>query len=74
MPFAAGVEMGRPKRKPLKNPPTYRTIGIRATTEWSEWLEKVAQHCRTDVSKLVDQAVLDYARSHGFDETPPSRI
>jgi hypothetical protein len=70
----AGVDMGRPKRKLPKPAPAYRTIGIRATVEWCEWLDKVAQHCRTDVSKLVDQAVLDYARAHEFNDPPPSRI
>lgn len=57
-----------------KKPKGPKTIGIRATWEWADWLERVAKHCRTDVAKLVDAAVADYARSKGFTEGPPERV
>ena len=67
--------MSRPKKRPkaaAKKPP--RTVGVRTTAEWAEWLERGAKHCRTDVAKLIDASVADYLKVRGFDETPPERI
>jgi hypothetical protein len=66
--------MARPKQrtKAAAKPP--RTVGVRATGQWADWLERVAKHCRTDVAKLIDMAVADYAKARGFDELPPERI
>lgn len=60
----------KPKAEPLKP----KTIGVRATGEWAEWIERGAKHCRTDVAKLIDAAVVDYLRERGFVEPPPERI
>jgi hypothetical protein len=73
MPFAAGVQMGRPKRKTTKAKVEFQTIGVRGTSEWVAWLEKAARHFRTDVSKLIDSAVAAYARDNGFTDPPPDR-
>ena len=59
-------------RKPKSKGP--RVIGIRTTAEWAAWLERVAKYCRTDVAKLVDAAVADYAKAKGFSEAPPERV
>ena len=70
--------MARPKKRvsaPKKasaKPP--KTVGVRTTAEWAEWLERGARHCRTDIAKLIDAAVVDYVKARGFDETPPVRI
>ena len=53
-----------PKRgKPSKRQPT--AITIRGSKEWAEWLQRGADHCRTDVSKLIDAASVDYLRARG---------
>lgn len=73
----AGVlDVGRPKQAAArKNEPSKpKTIGVRATGEWAEWIERAARHCRTDIAKLIDAAVVDYVRARGFDEAPPERI
>ena len=66
--------MGRPKKSAPKGAPKPRTIGVRATGEWAEWLEQAARHCRTDIAKLIDAAVVDYVKARGFEVPPPERI
>jgi hypothetical protein len=60
-----------PVRKAAKSIGTGLTI--RGSAAWREWLESGAQHCRTDVSKLIDAAVVAYLRAQGFTEDPPKR-
>lgn len=60
---------------PATTPPgTLRTIGVRGTAEWADWLERLARHNRTDVAKVLDAAAKQYAVSTGFDEPPPERV
>lgn len=69
------AKMSRPKRKPKGTKPSGpRTIGVRVTGEWAEWLEELARFSRTDVAKLIDAACAEYAKNHGFTKTPPERI
>lgn len=70
-----GAAMARP-RKGTKPDPARRgpkTIGVRASAEWAEWVERGAKFCRVDMSKLVDISVVKYLREQGFDEPPPER-
>ena len=48
-------------------------VVVRGGPDWKAWLEGLAYHCRTDVAKLVDAALVDYLKQRGFDETPPPR-
>jgi hypothetical protein len=68
--------MARPKGRPKKvgglNPrPTALTV--KGNLEWRDWVERVAEHCRTDIAKLVDAAIVEYAEKRGFAEKPPRR-
>jgi hypothetical protein len=72
--------MARPKAKPgravepkrvLKGKPLALTI--RGSAEWRDWVERGAKHCRTDIAKLVDTALVKYLRSQDFDEPAPER-
>jgi hypothetical protein len=68
----AGADlMARPKKGKPRGP---RTIGIRTTGEWADWIERAARFCRTDIAKLIDAAVAEYVKARGFDEPPPERI
>jgi hypothetical protein len=70
-----GVTMAtKPKPGAKKPGPSIKQIGIRARAEWVVWLEKGAHFCRTDTSKLIDAALVDYLKARGFDEPPPRRI
>jgi hypothetical protein len=48
-------------------------VAIKGSPEWKEWVERLANHCRCDVSALVDQALTEHARRNGFGEIPPRR-
>jgi hypothetical protein len=58
-------------KKPSGAKPTALTI--RGNLDWREWVERGANHCRTDVAKLVDAALIDYLKARGFAEIPPER-
>ena len=48
-------------------------VQIRGSSEWKEWVERVAKFDRSTVSDIVDRAIAAYARSIGFVEVPPVR-
>jgi hypothetical protein len=69
------INMSRPKKQPKgAKSLSPKTIGVRATGEWADWIERAARHCRTDIAKLIDAAVAEYVKVRGFDEPPPERI
>jgi hypothetical protein len=70
--------MARPKRTKEQakkaSPPTRPTaLTIKGNLEWREWVEQGAKHCRTDVAKLVDAALVDYLKTRGFTQEAPER-
>jgi hypothetical protein len=68
--------MAKPKKKPSHGPESKRqptALTVRGSKEWREWLERGAEFCRTDTSKLVDISVAHYLRGQGFTEPPPKR-
>jgi hypothetical protein len=48
-------------------------LTIKGNLVWREWVERGAKHCRTDVAKLVDAALVEYLKARGFGESPPER-
>lgn len=48
-------------------------LAVKGSPEWTEWVRRGAKFCRTDVSKLVDAALVSYLKGRGFDEPPPER-
>ena len=62
-----GKAKGKAKGKP------YRLIGVRATPDWADWLERLAEAHRTTVAGLVDRALSEWAEARGFPEKPPKR-
>ncbi len=67
--------MARPKksRKTEAPGPKPTALTIKGSLEWRAWVDRGAEHCRTDVAKLVDAALVDYLKSRGFQEEPPRR-
>lgn len=66
--------MARTKSVTAKPATPLRTIGIKASHEWADWLEKFAKNQRTTVASLVDRALAAHAEAEGFKEHPPERI
>jgi len=48
-------------------------LSIRCSVAWRNWVESGAKHCRTDISKLVDAALIDYLKARGFNDVAPER-
>jgi hypothetical protein len=72
--MATEVVVGRPKRLAGIKPTGPKTIGVRSTPEWADWIDRAAKYCRTDIAKLVDASVAEYVKGRGFTEPPPERI
>lgn len=66
--------MAKVKTKAAKGGIAVKQVGIRATFEWAEWLERAAKFCRTDTAKLIDAALIDFLRAKGFEEEAPPRL
>lgn len=48
-------------------------ITIKGALAWRDWVDRGASHCRTDVAKLVDSALVEYLKARGFTEEAPER-
>lgn len=55
-------------------PRPFRTIGVRASAQWADWLGRAAGHCLLDVAEMIDAALTRHARTVGFDEPRPGRL
>lgn len=66
----ARKKSGRPKgaREPRK-----LIAGFKGYAEFAEWIERLAAHQRLPISVLIEHALIEYARTHGFDEQAPER-
>jgi hypothetical protein len=48
-------------------------VTLKGSPEWKAWVEKLAYQCRTDTSKVIDMALVEFAKNHGFTEEAPRR-
>jgi hypothetical protein len=62
-----------PKNKE-RTEPGFRTVGIRVSNAYADWLERVAKQDRATIAGFLDRAAADRAKAIGFDEVPPERI
>lgn len=60
-----------PKALAPGRPPVQVTL--RGSEEWKHWVQGLADHVRSDVAKVIDRALIDYARKEGYDPNAPSR-
>lgn len=72
------LPMARVKRKTGKEQqpagePTALTIGVRASKEWAEWLDALAEHYRTTRTGIIDRALAEWAEAEGYPVKPPVR-
>jgi hypothetical protein len=66
MPKQRPKRSGKPERKAI-------AVTLKASPEWKEWLEGLAAHCRSDVAKTIDRALVMLARGENYDGEPPAR-
>ena len=48
-------------------------VTLRGSEAWKKWIEDGAKHCRTDVAKMIDKAVVEYLKAQGFTQPAPDR-
>jgi hypothetical protein len=48
-------------------------VTLKGSPEWKAWLEGLSEHCRLDVAKVIDLALVDYAKRAGYDSPAPLR-
>jgi hypothetical protein len=48
-------------------------VTLKGSPEWKAWVDELATLCRTDTSKLIDKALVEYAKSQGFKKEAPPR-
>jgi hypothetical protein len=48
-------------------------VTIKGSPEWKEWIDGLADHCRLDVAKVIDLAVVRYAETEGYNRKAPQR-
>jgi hypothetical protein len=46
---------------------------IKGTVEWKAWLDRLAEFSRLPSTILIDLALAEWAKNHGFPELPPKR-
>jgi hypothetical protein len=61
----------RPARKVADRPAI--VVTIRGSQAWKDWVDELVEHCRSDASKVIDNALVDYAIKFGFTKKPPIR-
>ena len=77
----SSTTMGRPKRKAKGQPEAkgaadagFKTVGVRTSPEWAEWLDGVARHYRTTVAGVIDRALSEWTEANGYPTRPPERL
>jgi hypothetical protein len=58
------------KGKPDQGP---KTIGIRVSSGYAEWLEQLARHYRTTIAGVIDRALAEWTETQGYPVRPPVR-
>ncbi len=51
-----------------------KTIGLRVSTAYADWLARAAAHDRVTIAAFLDRAAIDRAKAIGFAEAAPPRI
>lgn len=60
---------GRPPVSKPKRPIT----SFRGSPEFQKWFDGLAKHVRLQRSTLIEHALVEYARNHGYDDPAPDR-
>jgi hypothetical protein len=70
----AGIMAKKRKEAPQsKAPPASVIVSIRVASDYRDWLDRLAEFERVNLSDLLDRAITRYARDVGFKEAAPKR-
>jgi len=64
--------MAKKRTAPQPSAPKGTVFSIKGSPEWRDWMAMLADHARTDMAKLVDSLLVEYARKHNL-PSPPRR-
>lgn len=67
------VKRGPKPKTPDEASPEMMVLSIKMTPDFHAWLGEVAESERDTVVKLVERAIVDYARRIKFPKTAPKR-
>jgi len=48
-------------------------VTLKGSPEWKAWLDELSDQFRTDNSKVIDMALVEFAKAHGFKREAPRR-
>jgi hypothetical protein len=48
-------------------------VTLKGSPEWKAWLDELSDQFRTDNSKVIDLALVEFAKAHGFKREAPRR-
>jgi hypothetical protein len=48
-------------------------ISVKGSAEFRDWLNDLADHQRISAVKVIELALVEYARNHGFTKAAPKR-
>ena len=72
----AVMAKAKPKKTARSKPASDRktiAVTIKGSPEWKDWIDGLARHCRLDVAKVIDLAVVQFARGQGYASEAPER-
>jgi len=62
-----------PNARAVARQPGRGVVVVPASEEWKAWIESLARYSRLDVAKLIDRAVIEFAKREGFEPEAPER-
>ena len=76
MAAASGVQRMAKKAEKAdvpKEPGRVTIIGLKGTPAFAAWVDRLHQHLRLPLPTLFEHALIELAKSRGFEEEPPQR-
>jgi hypothetical protein len=70
MPETTTMTEPKPTASPDQRP---IVITYKGDLEYKRWLQRLAVHSRQSVAMVLDLALIDFAKKHGFTEPAPRR-
>ena len=73
--IVAKKKVGRGGASKPQESPSERVdfLRVRVSGSYKEWVARLAEFCRSDMSDLIDNALVRHAKEVGFKEAPPKR-